>query len=282
MRGTRSRIPPRWSPRGSSGAGAVPDSSGKSSGGSVGGNLLKQVVQAGNVRRLLRAGSNALDWRERYFDHFSKVPQANWSEAFARALVRFEGRRASDVPRWPRSSHRRSEPADKLLHWESRTYLPGLFQQDDRMSMANSLESRVPIADPRVVDFAFRTPFSLEVPGRRIEMGSPPGRVGRDSGSRAQSTQGRVRYAGGSVDARRSPRLRQRPAPVIARSKPRLDASRGGRRPALPTGAAHVVRPRLEARLSGVLGPDLPGWRTSGGYGFDNGAASCGVTSFRN
>ncbi len=55
-----------------------------------------------------------------------------------------------------------TEPSDKLLHWESRTYLPGLFQQDDRMSMANSLESRVPIADPRVVDFAFRTPFSLK------------------------------------------------------------------------------------------------------------------------
>jgi asparagine synthase (glutamine-hydrolysing) len=43
------------------------------------------------------------------------------------------------------------------------TYLPGLFQQDDRMSMANGLESRVPLADPRIVRFACHTSFDLKV-----------------------------------------------------------------------------------------------------------------------
>jgi len=38
-------------------------------------------------------------------------------------------------------------PADKAMHWDVQTYLTGLFQQDDRMSMANGLESRVPFAD---------------------------------------------------------------------------------------------------------------------------------------
>lgn len=42
------------------------------------------------------------------------------------------------------------------------TYLAGLFHQDDRMSMANSLESRVPLADPRLVQFAFQTDFQFK------------------------------------------------------------------------------------------------------------------------
>jgi asparagine synthase (glutamine-hydrolysing) len=45
------------------------------------------------------------------------------------------------------------------------TDLTGLFQPDDRMSMANSLESRVPLADPRLVRFAFHTAFDLKLRG---------------------------------------------------------------------------------------------------------------------
>jgi len=43
--------------------------------------------------------------------------------------------------------------------------LTGLFHQDDRMSMANSLESRVPLADPRLVRFAFHTGIDLKLRG---------------------------------------------------------------------------------------------------------------------
>jgi asparagine synthase (glutamine-hydrolysing) len=56
-------------------------------------------------------------------------------------------------------------PGDKILHWDMQTYLTGLFQQDDRMSMANSLESRVPMADPRIVRFALHTNFDLKLRG---------------------------------------------------------------------------------------------------------------------
>jgi asparagine synthase (glutamine-hydrolysing) len=50
---------------------------------------------------------------------------------------------------------------DKIMHWDLQTYLTGLFHQDDRMSMASSLESRVPLADPRLVRFAFKVPADL-------------------------------------------------------------------------------------------------------------------------
>ena len=55
------------------------------------------------------------------------------------------------------------DPSTKLMHWDLQTYLPGLFQQDDRMSMANSLESRVPLADPRLVTFAFQCGIDLKL-----------------------------------------------------------------------------------------------------------------------
>ncbi len=49
------------------------------------------------------------------------------------------------------------------MHWDTQTYLTGLFHQDDRMSMAASLESRVPFADPRMVDFAFHIDPDLKL-----------------------------------------------------------------------------------------------------------------------
>lgn len=130
----------------------------------VGGNLVKQLSSPSNVRRLARAAAHGFDWRERYFQHFARTTESEWRTVFAdSALVSRDSAREQLLRGLAESPA--EDPADKLLHWESRTYLTGLFQQDDRMSMANSLESRVPLADPRVVEFAFRTPFSLKLRG---------------------------------------------------------------------------------------------------------------------
>ena len=51
------------------------------------------------------------------------------------------------------------------MHWDAQTYLTGLFHQDDRMSMSVGLESRVPLADPRLVRFAFQAGFDLKFRG---------------------------------------------------------------------------------------------------------------------
>ncbi len=46
------------------------------------------------------------------------------------------------------------------------TFLPdNLLEYSDKMSMASSLELRVPYLDPRVVELAFRIPFSLKLRG---------------------------------------------------------------------------------------------------------------------
>jgi len=128
----------------------------------VGGNLRRQLLEVSTLRRLLQNVGNALDWRALYFGNFAKVPEETWLELFdARELVSRDNAWQTFRQAVDRSPAR--DPAAKVMHWDAQTYLPGLFQQDDRMSMAVSLESRVPFADPRLVEFAFRLPFEDKI-----------------------------------------------------------------------------------------------------------------------
>ncbi|HEU5316884.1 MAG TPA: asparagine synthase C-terminal domain-containing protein, partial [Chloroflexota bacterium] len=50
------------------------------------------------------------------------------------------------------------DATDLALTFEARTYLQGLFVVEDKLSMAHSLESRVPFLDNELVDFAQQIP----------------------------------------------------------------------------------------------------------------------------
>ena len=57
-------------------------------------------------------------------------------------------------------------PADYInhsLYFEAKTFLHGLLVVEDKLSMAHSLESRVPFLDNDLVDFAMRCPVSLKL-----------------------------------------------------------------------------------------------------------------------
>ena len=126
---------------------------------SVGGNLRRQLLDPLTLGRL--AHSLHPSWARRYFNHFAKVSEAEWRHVIsAEEIVSRESCWQTYVETIARSPSQ--TPPERVMLWDVQTYLPGLFQQDDRMSMSNGLESRVPFADPRLVRLAFRIPFDLK------------------------------------------------------------------------------------------------------------------------
>jgi asparagine synthase (glutamine-hydrolysing) len=58
------------------------------------------------------------------------------------------------------------QPADYInhsLYFEAKTFLHGLFVVEDKLSMAHSLENRVPFMDNDLVDFAMQCPVDLKL-----------------------------------------------------------------------------------------------------------------------
>jgi asparagine synthase (glutamine-hydrolysing) len=54
---------------------------------------------------------------------------------------------------------------ERMLYFELKTYLHGLLLVEDKLSMAHSLESRVPFLDNALVDLALTIPASLKLEG---------------------------------------------------------------------------------------------------------------------
>ena len=63
-------------------------------------------------------------------------------------------------------SYKLDRPEDYInysLYFEAKTFLHGLLLVDDKLSMAHSLETRVPFLDNDLVDFAMRTPIKYKL-----------------------------------------------------------------------------------------------------------------------
>lgn len=65
---------------------------------------------------------------------------------------------------WPGRLDRREDYLNASLYFELKTFLHGLLVVEDKLSMAHSLETRVPFLDNRLVEFALKLPVSLKVP----------------------------------------------------------------------------------------------------------------------
>jgi asparagine synthase (glutamine-hydrolysing) len=58
-----------------------------------------------------------------------------------------------------REMHTPDDYLNRLLYFEAKTFLPGLLLVQDKLSMAHSLEERVPFLDNDLVDFAMKLPI---------------------------------------------------------------------------------------------------------------------------
>lgn len=65
---------------------------------------------------------------------------------------------------WDEASDR--PPLARMLYADAHTYLEQLLMKQDRMSMTNSIESRVPFLDHTFVEFSTRVPDRLKIHGR--------------------------------------------------------------------------------------------------------------------
>lgn len=58
---------------------------------------------------------------------------------------------------------------DKMTHFDFKCLLPALLHVEDRMSMAHSIESRVPFLDHPLVEFAATIPADIKFPGGKMK-----------------------------------------------------------------------------------------------------------------
>jgi asparagine synthase (glutamine-hydrolysing) len=89
-------------------------------------------------------------------------------ELFAPIWTEVAGVRTRDIFRevFPRGDSGPARPEDYInhsLYFEAKTFLHGLLVVEDKLSMAHSLETRVPFLDNDLVDFAMRCPVHLKL-----------------------------------------------------------------------------------------------------------------------
>ncbi|HTV54477.1 MAG TPA: asparagine synthase (glutamine-hydrolyzing), partial [Terriglobia bacterium] len=129
----------------------------------------------------------ALPWQERYLDSISFLP------GFERqtTLLSDEFRASIDPGHDPLETFRAcldgapaKDPLSQLLYLDTKTYLPGdILTKVDRMSMATSLEARVPLLDHLFVEYATSLPARWKLCGLQqkyilkklaVRVGVPP------------------------------------------------------------------------------------------------------------
>ena len=127
--------------------------------------------------RYYRAVSNKSfdDYIQTYYNYWQRlIPNANIQDVFTPIWSEVKGVVTEDifrnvfVHRQP-ELHSPEEYINHSLYLEAKTFLHGLFTVEDKISMAHSIETRVPFLDNDLVDFAMRLPVKYKL--AQIEKG---------------------------------------------------------------------------------------------------------------
>lgn len=111
----------------------------------------------------------SLDSVDRYIDsvsHFTRLKRKSlYSNAFLSNLNGSFGA-AENIFQSFASGIDTGNPIDNLLYLDSKTYLPSdILVKVDRMTMATSLEARVPLLDHKLIEFVMGIPTELKMKG---------------------------------------------------------------------------------------------------------------------
>lgn len=107
------------------------------------------------------------DFENIYFDNFSIFGKKLQDGLFATDTIeRISGASPyGNLHRWLNETEAQST-LDKLLYVDTKTYLHELLMKQDQMSMAASIESRVPFLDHKLVEFTAKMPEKMKLRGR--------------------------------------------------------------------------------------------------------------------
>ena len=111
--------------------------------------------------------TRAADLENLYFDNFAVFPkhaQADLFTAETQAKIA-DANPYTTLNRIAVESDAKNL-LDKLLYADTKTYLHELLMKQDQMSMAASIESRVPFLDHKLVEFTARLPEKFKIRGR--------------------------------------------------------------------------------------------------------------------
>ncbi len=118
----------------------------------LGKNFLRNIALDGGARYIDSGSYFGIEAQKKLLTHELRSALCGYDPAAA-------PRRIFDAPTSP-------ERLDHLLYLDSKTYLPGdILVKVDRMSMANSLETRAPLLDHKLIEFVQTIPASLKLRG---------------------------------------------------------------------------------------------------------------------
>ncbi len=123
-----------------------------------------------NVRHKLRKSFLSVEpnIKNIYFDNFAVFPQKMQSEMFSddtKARIGSHVNPYAEMSRFFDLAETKSL-LDRMLYTDTKTYLHELLMKQDQMSMAASIESRVPFLDHELMEFSARMPDNLKLRGQ--------------------------------------------------------------------------------------------------------------------
>lgn len=106
---------------------------------------------------------------DKYYDYWQRlIPHARLKEVFGPIWPEVRQVNTRDIFRGVFSQHaadlvRPEDYVNHSLYFEAKTFLHGLLVVEDKISMAHSLETRVPFLDNDLVDFAMQVPAHIKL-----------------------------------------------------------------------------------------------------------------------